>query len=331
MSIWIRIGGYPATEIAAHTPPTWETWADGGCGTASWAFAISPRSQHQALKVSDPASLVEIMCGPMQIWMGVLEGYDRTTGECTAYGLAAEARNRYALDGAGWMTRDFGVAITNAIGRGWRVSNPAPVVGVAAGDADANPVSVAQLLDDYAEQTGQRWGVDGTGRLYMTPGAVEPMWVASPDSSAFGTTDEDVAGTLFGLYLDSTLGVNATAVAGAGSPEVIVDLTERGAMTNTAAVAVLNGALARDRAVTRWTNGVNLSRDQLQTFGGARAFLPSVRAGQVMRSFGLSYSSQALTLDTVIGKTVYTAGEDTIYIEPVNTAPRDLASVIAAA
>lgn len=327
-SIWLRVGGYPATEIAAHTPPTWETWAQGGTGSISWAFSLSMRSQHQALRVG---ALVEVMCGPLPVATGVLSDPDRTTWECAAYGLGPAASQYLALDGVGSGTRDLATAIATARAAGWRAENPAPVSGTAAGDATGNPVTLAVLLDQYAEQTGQYWGVDGRRRIYMTPPPQAALWLASPGASAFGTTNEDRATTLYGRYLDSTTNVNATAKSGSGAPQDAVDLTDRGPLTLTAAQAILAGALARDRSQTAWSNGVTLTREQLRTIGGTPASLVAVKAGQMMRSFGLAYSQSQLALDTVIGKTRYTAGENTIYVEPVNTAPRSFADVIAAA
>lgn len=328
--IWLRIGGYPATEIAAHSPVTWETWADGGCGTASWAFALTRRSQHQALQ---KGALVEVMCGSAPLWKGLLSEPDRTTWECTAFGLASAGNQYLALDGGGANTRDLGVAIATARTAGWQATNPAPITDPVAGDATGNPVTVAQLLDEYAEQTGQRWGADGAGRLYMTPGPSAVSWLAAPDETAFGTTDEGRAKTLKGRYLDATSGLYSTATAGTGAPQAAVDLSKREAMSLAAAEAILAGILQRDRGQTAWTNGVTLSRDQLHTAGGSRAFLPAVRAGQMMRTPGLFYAGavHSIALDTVIGKTRYTAGEDSIYIEPVNTAPRNFTDVIAAA
>lgn len=326
--IWLRIGGYPATEIAAHTPPTWETWADGGSGSASWSFALTRRSQHQALQ---KGALVEILCGSAPLFTGLMSEPDRTTWECTAYGLAAAGRQYLALDEFGANTRNLGTAIATAQAAGWQAMNPAPVTGPVAGDATGNPITVGQLLDEYADQTGHRWGADGAGRLYMTPTPTTVSWLAAPDESAFGTTDEDTAKTLKGRYLDATSGVNATATAGTGAPQAAVDLTDRGAMSLTAAEAFLSGLLQRDRAQTAWTNGVTLTRDRLQTAGGSPAFLPVVRAGQMMRTPGLFYAGavHSIALDTVIGKTRYTAGDSSIYIEPVNTAPRTVADVIA--
>lgn len=327
MSIWLRIGGYPATEIAAHTPPTWETWADGGTGSISWAFALTSRSQHQALR---SRSLVEVMCGPVALATGLLTDPDRTTWECTAYGIGSDARNFLALDGGGSNTRNVATAITQAMTDGWKAINPDAVTGIASGDATGNPITLGQLLDEYASQTGKRWGVRGNRQLYMTTDPTTPHWIASPDSAAFGTTNEDRATRLAGRYLDSGTNTNMTAVAGSGAPADAVDLTERGAMTNAQAVTILSNALARDRSTTAWTNGVTLTRKQIQTMGGTPAFLPAIRGGQMMRSFGLSYGVQALALDTVIGKTRYTAGEDMIYVEPVNTAARSFADIIAA-
>lgn len=327
MSIWLRIGGYPATEIAAHTPPTWETWADGGTGSITWEFALTPRSQHQALR---NRALVEVMCGPVPLAAALMTDPDRTTWQCTAYGLAADARHFLALDSGGSNTRNVATAITQAIAAGWKATNPDAIAGTASGDATGNPITLGQLLDERAQELGHRWRVGGNRQLSIGADPVKPQWIASPDSAAFGTTNEDRATRLYGRYLDSTTSTYLTAVAGSGAPADAVDLTERGAMTGAQAVTILTNALARDRSQTAWTNGVTLTRDQMQTMGGTPAFLPSVRAGQMMRSFGLSYGTQALALDTVIGKTRYTAGEDVIYVEPVNTAPRSFADVIAA-
>lgn len=325
MSIWLRINGYPATEIAAHTPPTWETWADGGSGSASWAFSLSMRSQHQALR---PGALVQVMLGPMPLWSGLMADPDRTTWQCTAYGLASAGLKFPALDGGGATTRNIQTAAFTAVGMGWLVTDPAGITGTASGDATGNPISVAQLWSDYAEQAGQRWGVNGRGHLFMRSDPTSPTWLASPGAAAFGSTDEDSHTRLIGRYLDSTSGLYAKADAGTGYPVGTEDLSDRGAMSLAEANAILEGMLVR-RGGRAWTNGVTLTRDQLQTMGGTPAFLPAVRAGQLMRSFGLANSVNALALDTVIGKTRYTAGDDSIYVEPVNTAPRTHRAVLA--
>ena len=328
MTLWLRVGGVPATEIAAHTPPTWEMLADGGCGSASWRFALSLRSQHQALAVR---SKVEIMYGPMPVWTGLLTEPDRTTWECHAYGLSSALRGYLALDGSGNSTRNLATAITQAIARGWPGTNPRGIAGTAAGDATANPVTVGQLLDDYALQTGQRWGVDGRGALYMRPDPVTPTLMTSPGAAAFAPTDEDAPRRLAGRYWSGT--GYATAFAGSGAPEESRDLVDQyGTLSAPAAEAILAGELTRQGS-TGWVNAVTLQREQFMTIGGNPANLVGDHSQKMIRAHGLMSTALGVSLgqDVVIGKTTYTAGEKNITIEPVNKAPRDLGGVIAAA
>lgn len=322
----LRINGFPATEIAAHSPVTYETLADGGCGESSWTFSASVRLQHQALVTG---ALVRVMLGPVPVYTGVLTEPDRTSGECHAVGLSSAIRRYLALDGG--LTRNLGPAINRAIAMGWPGSNPAPVAGTAAGSTTGNPVKVGDLLDDYAEQTGQRWGADHFGRLYMRPDPTSPSWLATPEAAVFGITDESAPSSLIGRY-DTGAGYANTPNVGQPGLEDAVDLTDRGVLTEAAAVAILNGMLVRQGELS-WTNGTTLHREQITTSGGTPAGLTTVRAGQMVRANGLNYGvfGQAPWLDVVIGKTRYTTGEDKIYVEPVNTAPRNFVDVQAAA
>lgn len=324
---WIRIDGYPASEIAAHTPPTWETLADGGIGEMTFRLNLSARVQHQALRAG---AVVEFMLGANPVATGLMTEPDRTTWECHAFGLSSDLDRHPALDSGGSNTRDLAQAIPFAITDGWKGTNPTPVSGIAVGSTTGNPVTVAQLLTDYAEQTGQRWGVDHARRLFMRPDPVTPMWLTTPDAAAFGATDEDAPTRLYGRF-DSGSGY-LTATWGTAGITDVVDLTDRGALTLTAAQVILSGMLIR-RGRTQWTNGVTLHREQLTTMGGSPAALSAVRAGQMIRCHGLASGvvAQAPWQDLVIGKTKYTAGEETIYLEPVNYAPRDIESIIAAA
>jgi hypothetical protein len=327
-AFWLRINGYPATEIAAHTPPTWETLADGGIGEISWQFALTPRSQHQALK---RGAVVEVMCGPMRVAVGLMTQPDRTTWQCHAYGLSSSLGRYLALDGEA-MTRDVAVAVSTAQSHGCLVLNNSGVGGVTIGDTATTPQTVAALLTERAVDLGQRWGVDGRGELYMRPDPTSASWLASPDSAAFGVTDEDVP-TLLVLRYDAGGGLYDTAFVGAYGDERDVDITDRGPLTPTEVETIGEGMLTRRGSVS-WTNGVTLHREQLTTRGGTPAFLAAVTAGQMLRAHGLASNviAQAPWLDVVIGKTRYTAGDDMIYLEPVNSSPiaGGLAGVIAA-
>lgn len=337
---WIRLGGtLPATEIASHTQPIYETGANDGCLSANFALNVSPRSQHQML---EEGTKVEVVCGPTPMWTGEIDEYDRNTGEVQCRGLAATLRPRLALDGGGNVTRDVGVAITRNINNGWKGANPNNVgVGVtvpgAPGATGSDPVTMGTLLDDLSEWyssggvNGLRWRVNRLGQLETSPpGISEPRWMVRPDAAAFGTTKASTPTYLAGRYFDGTN--YQTAYAGTPGPdEEPVNLDEWGTLTLTQAQDILKGKLQR-RGFTGWINGVTLGREQFRTLGDSPGFLGAVRGGQTMRAHGLPYSvTSSLFLDVEIGKTRYVAGDDVIYVEPINTAPRDFVSVTAAA
>lgn len=332
---WVRLGRImPAWDIAAHTAPTYETGADDGCLSATFAMNLSPRTQHQLLREQ---TLVEVMCGSVPMWCGEIEDYDRSTGEVVCRGLAATLRPKLSLDGSGAATRDVGVAVAQAMARGWKGANPYTVgasvtVPGSPGTTGGDPTTMGSLLDDLAEwfPGGLRWQVGRLGHLAtVVPGPAEARWMARPDAAAFGTTTENTARYLAGRYFNGT--TYETAYAGTPGPnEETVNLVDKGTLTQTQAEDFLKGRLKRT-GVTGWINGVTLSREQFRTLGDSTAFLGAVRGGQTMRAHGLPYSvTQSLFLDVEIGKTRYTAGEGVIYVEPVNTAPRVLVDVLAA-
>lgn len=334
-SWWVQLGGaLPATLVAPHSPPTFETEADGGCLQASFAFAVTKRTQHQLL---NKGTLVRVMDACQPMWTGTLYEFDRNTGEAHAKGLSSGLYDYLALDAGGNATRNVQVAIDQAIANTdtpWQGRNPY-AVGAAVtvpGDSTGGPISVGALLDELVEwfPGGLRWGTDADGNLYTrAPGVTEPRWMAMPDATAFGTTTENTPQRLAGKFFDGTN--YPTAYAGSGLPQAAEDLTNYGTLTMAQAEQILAGKLKRS-SFTGWVNGVDLSRDQFRTLGGtARTNLGMVTAGQTMRAHGLPYSvTQDPFLDVEIGRTKYTAGDDSIYLEPINTAPRNAEAVWAA-
>lgn len=333
MSIWVRLGYFlPATEVAAHSAPSWETLADGGNGECSFDLALSAKTLPPLLERGTP---LEIICGGTRVWLGRIGDYDRSEGRVIGRGIHTDAYQIPAIDGAGNVTRNIVTAMNTATlpPWGWRVDNSNGVSGTATGDATA-PQMVGQLFDEYAAQFGYRWGQDANATVYIAADPTTPTWLATPDTAAFGMTDESTPNHLIGRYFDGT--VNASAIR--YLPDVKVgraefrDLTDRGTLTTAEANAILDAELAAAATRPGWVNGVTLHRDQLTTVGGTPAFLPSVTARTMIRAHGLMADGlvQAPWLDVVIGKTRYTAGEDSIYVEPANTAPRTLVDVIAA-
>ena len=327
---WIRLGGsLPATEIAPHTPPTWETLADGGTGEISFAFSLTRRSQHPMLRAGVK---VEVLYGPTPVATGVMTEPDRTTWEVKAQGLAAQAPHVLAVDAFFAPTRDLSEAVGVARFNGWwQAEDPWGVSGVLTGDSE-DPMTLDELFNGVAAQTGQRWGTDGQGRIFMRPDPSSPDYMISPDAAAFGVTDEDQATEFLVMHLVG--GVKTPRLYRTFHPRVkheIVDLTSRGEMTTGEVDTFMDGVVTLGKAQTRWTNGVELDREQI-TRNGVPAYLPTLTAGSMVRATGIpvDFTHGAPWLDVVVGKTRYTAGARTIYLEPVNTAPRVLADVIAA-
>lgn len=326
----LRIGGYPATEIAAHTAPTYETLADGGTGEVSFAFALSPRAQHPALR---PGSLVEGLVGGLPVFRAALGTPDRTTWECKAYGLQAE--RFYALDGSGSATRNLGLAISNAIAAGFRIRNPQ---GHGAGYTVPGDTTEPQLVMDLLREAavGQRVGIRPDGAIYVQTDPTVISYRATPDAAIFGTTDESTASHLVVRYFNGT--ANVTTIFGPVGPrksEELVDLTSRGTLTSGQVATIIDAAMPDKRALG-FTNGVTLHREQLTTVGGTPAYLPAVRAGVLTRADGVISARASLQtpyLDFVIGKTRHTIGSPLIYVEPVNASPvaGGLSDILAAA
>lgn len=327
LAYWVRVDGVPGGEIADHSAPTWETLIDGGCGLSSTTFSTSLQVPPHALR---KGARYEIFAGMSPLYTGWVTEYDRRSGVLHAAGLASQLYRFLALEEGDVPTRDIGNAVSTAKFRGWMGSNPYGIDGIVDGDSTGNPITVGALLDAFCEQTGQRWGCDQRGNLYLWTPPTQADWIVSPGGAAFGETNEDSPTFLAGRY-ETTLGANATAYAGTVGLEGDVDLTDRGPLTEAEAEGILAGMLER-KSGTSFVNSVDLTSEQITTLGGSPAFLPTVRAGQFMRSFGVGHiSSGAFSLDSFIGKTSYTAGASTINVEPLNTAPRKFVDVVAAA
>lgn len=332
MSIWVRLGGTtPATELAAHSAPTWERLADGGFGECSFDIALSAKTAPPLLR---EGTMLEVICGGNRVWWGKVNDYDREGGRVIGRGIQTDAYQIPAFDAGGNVTRDVVTAINTAAATPffWPVNNLNGISGSATGDSTA-PQMVGQLLDEFAAQLGYRWRLDSNGTIFVGADPTTPTWLATPESAAFGLSDESAPTLLVGRYYNGTTNVTAfRQKAGATTIRTeIRDLADRGTLT----LAQVNTILDAELGMTgpSWVNGVTLSREQITTLGGTPAFLPSVIAGTMIRAHGLMADGLigAPWLDITIGKTRYTAGEDSIYIEPAGVVPRTAVDVWAAA
>lgn len=336
LPISIAINGLPATEIAAHTPPVFETWADGGCGSLSFAFNMSPKRSHRHLRTG---ALVQAKIGMHPLFSGRLTDLDRSTWECVAYGHASHAERLPALAGDGSQTHNVAAATASARSWGWVGSDPYGVITGTAAGSDTGPLILAALLKQRADELGKRWGVDARGRQFFRTDTTIPTMYLAPDVALLGQSDEGLATHLAARFINSATNIADTAIRPSdGSIPVeameLLDFTPLGPLTIAQAYVKLDGLLAKGRTKPVWTSGMTVHRSQLQTRGVA-PFLPKIIAGvDMVRIFGIPAArvSGGTTTNVVIGKTRFDAATpDLIYLEPLNTAPRSFVDVLAAA
>lgn len=331
-STTIRLGGnLPATEVAPHSPPTWETLVDGGNGEATFEFG---RSAKFVSHLTKPDTLLEIFVGVYRVWFGRVADYDRQSGQVVGRGIHTDGLYIPSLTGGGAVTRTTQTAITTAQAPpwNWKVDRNS-IAGTVTGSS-TDPIMVWPLTQALAEQLGRRCYIDPNGAINIADDPTVPTWTITPDVAAFGPTGEGQSTALLGIYANGVS--DATTLRPATIPDSakaeIVDLRGRGTLTLAEANAILDGQLASS-GKTGWVNGVTLHREQI-TRNGTPAFLPAVHArGHMARAQGVPVifgAAQATWFDAVLAKTRYTAGDDVIYLEPTSTAPRTLTDVIAA-
>lgn len=328
----LTLDGLAATELGAHSAPEWETLADGGCGEIKWSFLLSANYQHPMLM---RGTAVELAWGSWPVWSGRLRSYDKATGEAIGEGWSRQAYDLLALDGSGNTTRDVAVAVTQAIARGWQVTNYAAVSGTVAGTS-TDPMTVGALLDARAKELGQRWGVNARRELYMRADPTVPTYQTLPASAVLSPSAGEWPTHFAGRFFDGASYVTtirpSVATVGGRRQEEPVDLTDRGTLTLAQANAILDGTLATVPKVG-WAQGLTLSRTQLRTTGDVPAPLMAVEAGPMLRSLGVLCDNgvvQGPYADVVIGRTRYTAGASDIQVDPVGLETWNFADALAA-
>lgn len=339
MALDVTVGGTWLTSLHGWGELKFSTIADGGSEEVSWRMDLAPSFTHPSFRMG---KLVEIKAGPSNVWKGVLAEPDVSAEgwTFTAIGLADEATGYLCLDSGGNTTSTPDVAIDQAVARGLPWTRPASLSNVpfaVSNDTD-NLNYLADLLDAWAQSQSKRWAVTPDGEVYAYSEPTEPSWFTSPGAVRLGLADDDYASNLYVRYKTSATSFATQAVSDATAAatrrrEYPVDATSLGIIDSTKATAVGTGLLARGKARFAWTDAITVSRNQLTNAGGTPAFLPFVRAGQMVRSFSV-VNEQGVTLpyvDWVIGKTEYVDGADTITLAPTTLAPRSLGDVLALA
>lgn len=329
-------------------------WGQGACGMfeAQWSMPLPPDFEHPLLR---RGTLVELMDGPWRIGSPlILSEPAKGTGldapwQFVATGIGREVEGDssfYAFDAFGDVTTRCGTAVDVAIVRGLRWGGrDASVPTTTFGSLGGEPQTVGSLLSAYGDSVALRWGVGQDNLVRFAADPTTPTYQVTPDVVTLGTADDDYATVVYVRYPDSTSGTNLTVHAPAsaslteqrfGHRETLVDLTDRLAMSAAAAQAIADGILAKSKGRLAWTNGLTVTSNEILTMGGVPAdmskVLEDVGNGCMVRLNGISsdlleYNGQTY-LDIIIGEARYTDGAQTIDLNPLGLAPRDLAAVV---
>jgi len=337
VSLQVLCDGTWLASVAGVGDLTFSTVADGGSESASWRMDLRRSFTHPALR---NGALVQIRAGAVNVWRGVLSEPDRSDDDgwtFNAAGLATEGAGYICFDASLNTSSKPDESIDQAIARGLRWQRPNSLSNVdfaASGQTDALN-KVTDLLNAWSTSVSKRWGVDPDGNVYAAADPTEPSWHLRMGGGKVGLAEDEYASDLY-LRYQPTSTTYATAhvadsIASSGRRwEEGVDATTLGVITGAKAAGVGDGMIARGKARYAWTQAAEPSRLQITTPGGTPAYLPFVKAGQMVRLHDV-LNEQGLPVsyvDFIIGRTEYAAGSDTIKIAPAQLAARTLGDVL---
>lgn len=318
-----------------------------GSLSASWAMILPVGANSPCLR---QGVRVEIYAGTWCVWAGVMAEPDRRNGTYTADGLHRLLERYLSLNTSTTTTTVVDTAIDQAIVRGLPLSRPASISATALStqsETEAQPNTLAALLDQWAENSGRYWRVTNAGQIVAYDLPTTVRWAVQPGVAGLASADDDYASTFFVRYVTSAAGTppeptgwsvtSATSPASAtrwGVREAYEDVTDLGVINSTAAGQVASAILNAGKARPAYTEGLELFDYQLTTPGGTTPALWQVEAGtQRVRQHGVRDSDGSIAIggaaEWVIGTTEYTAGSNSISLAPMGLLARTTAAVAA--
>ena len=330
------VGGRPLSTIAPWGDVKWSERFDGGCWEASWQMQVRQGWSHPAIR---RGADVEVRLGAHVLFAGKLTEPDRDSWLMTATGLSREGERFTALATDGTAGRYIGESTENAVAEGlpwdyWPVPLPSHANPVQGEESDGTN-TVSAMWTAASAAAGWYWGVGPDRIPYARPRPTLPSWRVAPGVVDLGVADDEFATHLVGTYLTPTLTRarvtrgNTLAAERWGRVERPVDLTVRKVMTLAQAEATLDGMLAKIGPRPGYTTGLELGPHEITTWGGTRAHLPSIRAGQMVRLYGITDDLTGRPYhDIVIGEVRHEAASQMVYIEPLGLAARNLTAVL---
>jgi len=327
----VRLGDTWVDELGVgYSLPEWSTSfgaSAGGCDESSVTLVIPPNYRHQALKMG---ARYRVYSGGSVAFQGRIDEIDRLAGTIHAVGLGRQATTTlcYASNDTGAPTGVADTAVDTGIARGALAycSRPTTIRSTAVGGDDSlnKPSYVSELLDAAQEAAGKFWTVweDGVFRLESLP--TVPSYFLFPESVDLPISYDEYASDIQLRYIHTT-GVFASVFDGdpiasaAYRKEAAVDATALGEISTPEAVAHVQGILAQGKSKPGYTASVETTRWLLLGRNLQPVDLRRVRAGQLVRSFGVSLIGGVASpwVDWTIGRTKYVGGQDSIIIDPV--------------
>lgn len=333
-----RIGDLEWTTV--HRRSDANSTGGGGLLTCSFRLYLPRGFTHPALR---RGALVELKVGGYPIGSGVMEDPDRDEWTFTVDGLFRYAEWAVAATGTGAASTDLSVIIPAAIARGmlpgWRYSSLPTGEVSAASTTEFRGNYIADVIAEYCRRNNKRWYIDQWRYLKFYDAPTTPALALAPGTPAMAVAGDDYTTGLFGRYAPTTTTFAATTpqadAATAtrwGGRESWEDIAEQGTLTLVSANALMASLFATRQARVAFTEGVEVSRSQISTLGGASPELWQVgTTPSMVRHHGWldADGSRAYgkTVDWEVGSTVHRAGSPTVQIFPLDLAPRTDAQV----
>lgn len=338
--IQVRVGGIWLRSIGPFADVTMSHVWPYGSEQLTWRMA--PTSRFPTLERG--GARVEAFVGGVRRWWGKLSE-PAADGQYAAKGAWAEASGAYALDGSGNATNTPDTAIDAAIARGaltW--TRPSSLSAVAWGTA-AEPMRLLELLDQSMAGLGKRWWVDEDGAVRSGNDPTAAAYVVPRVAAGQGLTlaEDDYYSHLVGAYYSAgpvfaTVTVGDTNASSRwGYREAQVDLTDMGVITAPTATTQVTNRLALTGARLGFAESLQLGHGQVTTLGGTSVALADLVAatkagGLMIRLMGITNNSRPAGstpyTDIVIGRSVYTDGDATATLSPVDLVARNLEEVL---
>lgn len=343
----VRVAGEWLHSRGNVSGVSWSTrWGSGPCGpdVASCVFAVDPDHDTSNLRVG---TSFEVHDGGIVGFGGVIDEVSRDFPRTVkARGWARRAEDFEALS-AGAPSSNPRTAATDAVSRGLPWTNPDAFDNTSIGTIGDSVRRLDALLNEWADATGKRWGVDPYGRAFAVTEPTAVSYYLDAAGLDIGVSDEGLFTHIVARYV-ATVDVDgnpasygtvtvsdSAALALYGRRENSVDLTGLGAISGGTATTYATAQLALGLR-PKWLQRATVTGGRLRSPGGLPAHLGSVKAGDVVRLFNipsnLGGTRFTAATEVVLGEVSYDSEQPSqITLAPVNLSVRTLADAILAA